>query len=67
MAVFKDGHERKLIKYTLEASSFGGGDGIHPTLLPCPFYKIEALLSAKEYAEFAELPPTVFKVSFKLA
>lgn len=45
--------------------SFGGGDGIHPTLMPCPFYNLKIYLSQGQYRDARLLPPgTVFSVSF---
>jgi len=56
------------ISRTLELLSFGGGDGIHFSPLPCPFYRIVLELSDEEYEECKALPPvSVFKVSFCLA
>ena len=53
---------------TLKLSSFGGGDGIHPSPLPCPFYRIVLELSDEEYEECKALSPTsVIKASFRLA
>jgi len=56
------------VSRTLELSSFGGGDGIHPSSLPCPFYRIVLELSDEEYEECKALSPTsVIKASFRLA
>ena len=44
-----------------------GADGIHPYLLPCPFYEFVASLTEAEYAECRDLPPnSVFDVKFLL-
>ena len=56
------------VSRTLELSSFGGGDGIHFSPLPCPFYRIVLELSDEEYEECKALSPTsVIKASFRLA
>ncbi|MFH1233722.1 MAG: hypothetical protein V1649_03700 [Patescibacteria group bacterium] len=56
------------VSRTLTLSSFGGGDGIHLSPLPCPFYRFVLELSDEEYEECKVLPPTsVFKASFRLA
>ena len=53
---------------TMELSSFGGGDGIHPSPLPCPFYRIILELTEEEYEECKTLPPaSVFRLSFHLS
>lgn len=53
---------------TLELSSFGGGDGIHPSSLPCPFYRIVLELTEEEYEACKALPPTsVMHASFRFA
>ena len=55
------------VSRTLELSSFGGGDGIHPSPLPCPFYRITLELTEKEYEACKALPPTsVIRASFRL-
>ena len=52
---------------TLELSSFGGGDGIHLSPLPCPFYRFVLDLTDEEFEECKALPPTsVFEASFRL-
>jgi len=44
-----------------------GGDGIHPTLLPCPYYQLKLGINEEEYDEFKKLPGhSVMKVSFEL-
>ncbi len=56
------------VSRVLKLSSFGGGDGIHPSPLPCPFYRIILELTDEEYEACKVLPPTsVFKVNFHLA
>lgn len=56
------------VSRTLKLSSFGGGDGIHPSPLPCPFYRISLELTEEEYEECKALPPTsVVRASFRLA
>jgi len=56
------------VSRTLELSSFGGGDGMHLSPLPCPFYQIVLELTDEEYKVCKILPPTsIFKVSFRLA
>ncbi|MBI3589046.1 MAG: hypothetical protein HY093_01350 [Candidatus Liptonbacteria bacterium] len=55
------------VSRTLELSSFGGGDGIHPTPTPCPFYRFTLELTEEEYEACKALPATsVLKVSFRL-
>ena len=56
------------VSRTLELSSFGGGDGIHPSPLSCPFYRIVLKLTEEEYEECKVLPPaSVIRMSFRLA
>ena len=56
------------VSRTLELSSFGGGDGMHPSLLPCPFYRIVLELTEEEYEMCRALPATsVIRTSFQLA
>jgi hypothetical protein len=56
------------VSRTLELSSFGGGDGIHPSPMPCPFYRIVLELTEEEYEACKALPPTsVIRTSFRLA
>lgn len=52
----------------LELSSIGAGDGIHPSPLRCPFYRIVLELSEGGYEACKVVLPstTVFKVSFRL-
>ena len=55
------------ISRTLELSSFGGG-GIHPSPLPCPFYRISLELTEEEYKACKTLSTTsVIRASFRLA
>ena len=52
----------------LELLSFGGGDGIHPSPLPCPFYQIILELTEIEYEACKRLSSaSVIQVSFRLA
>ncbi len=59
-------------KYTkashlLKLNSFGDGDGIHPSPLPCPFYQITLELSESEFLACKELQPeSVMRVDFHL-
>ena len=56
------------VSRTLELSSFGGGDGMHLSPLPCPYYRIVLELSDEEYEACKALSPTsVIKASFRLA
>ena len=56
------------VSRTLELFSFGGGDGIHIHVTPCPFYRIVLELTDEEYEVCKALPPTsVIRVSFRLA
>ncbi len=56
------------IKRTLELESFGGGDGTHVTILPCPFYRIFLGLTEEEFEGCKALPPaSIFRVNFRLA
>lgn len=56
------------VSRTLTLSSFGGGDGIHPSPLPCPFYRVVLELTDEEYEACKVLPPnSIFKVNFRLA
>lgn len=55
------------VLHLLRLQSFGGGDGIHPSPLPCPFYTFNVKLTEDEYDECALLTPTsVMKVSFEV-
>lgn len=52
----------------IELSSFGGGDGIHPHIMPCPFYRFAVALSKEEYEACRALSATaIFKLDFHLA
>lgn len=52
---------------TLELSSFGGGDGIHFHVMPCPFYQFIFELTQEEYETCKAFSPlVVFKVDFRL-
>lgn len=56
------------VSRTLELSSFGGGDGIHPSPLPCPFYRVSLELTEEEYEVCKALPSaSVVRASFRLA
>ncbi|MBI5732403.1 hypothetical protein HY967_00380 [Candidatus Jorgensenbacteria bacterium] len=57
----------KEMNMILKLKSPGGGDGIHPSPLPCPFYRLTLNLIEEEYETCKNLPPqTVFSVGFKL-
>lgn len=56
------------VSRTLELSSFGGGDGMHMHIMPCPFYRFIIELTDEEYEACKALPAhSIFKVSFSLA
>jgi hypothetical protein len=51
----------------MKLSSFGGGDGMHFHILPCPFYEITLELTEDEYEACRALSPTaVFRIHFAL-
>ena len=51
----------------LKLSSFGEGDGIHPHIMPCPFYRLSVELTEEEYEACKALSASsVFKVNFQL-
>ena len=55
------------VSRTLELSSFGGGDGIHPSPLPCPFYRFSLELTEEEYEACKVLSPvSVICANFRL-
>lgn len=56
------------VSRTLELASFGGGDGMHPHIMPCPFYRFIVELTDEEYEACKDLPAnSIFKVNFNLA
>ncbi len=56
------------VSRALQLSSFGGGDGIDPSPLPCPFYQISLELTEEEYEACKALPPaSVIRATFRLA
>jgi hypothetical protein len=55
------------VERTLELSSFGGGDGMHFHVMPCPFYQFAFEVTEEEYTECTAFSPRlVFKVDFHL-
>jgi len=57
--------------YSAFLKSFGGGDGIHPRPLPCPYYELRLKLNKQEYGDLKELSVPgncfpVMKINFKL-
>lgn len=56
------------VSQILELSSFGGGDGVHLHIMPCPFYHFIVNLTNGDYRMCKNLPAnSVFKVTFNLA
>ena len=55
------------VSRTMNLSSFGEGDGMHPHVMPCPFYRFFLELTEEEYEGCKALSSlSVFKVSFQL-
>lgn len=55
------------VTYFARFESKGGGDGIHPHVLPCPFYRLDLALREEEYIELRDLAePLIMKIDFKV-